>query len=257
MAVRKPHPEHHIDMVPGDVAPTVLIVEDRAQVEQFAGLLDEAHPVAEKREYFTVTGRKGRVPISCTSTGMGSPATSIGVEELWHIGAQNILRLGTCLPIQSRIHQGDLIIATGAVRDEHTSEEYINKEYPAVADYRLVRALVDACHNLQYPCHRGIVRTHDAYYLEAPESSGREGRIHPWIDLGILAVDLETSVVFVVGSMSGFRTGALLLAQEPVGEGTALLAADNAIKLLLAGIEAARLLQERGLAQKTAPRKKG
>lgn len=257
MALHKPHPEHHIDMVPGDVAPTVLIVEDRAQVEQFAGLLDEAHPVAEKREYVTVTGRRGQLPISCTSTGMGSPATSIGVEELWHIGARNILRLGTCLPIQSRIGPGDLIVVTGAVRDEHTSEEYINKEYPAVADYRLVRALSDACRNLKYPFHSGIVRTHDAYYLEAPGSSGREGRIHPWIDLGILAVDLETSVVFVVASLSGFRAGALLLAQEPVGEGTALLSADRSQRLLLAGIEAARLLQEGGLAQETDPRKKG
>ena len=188
---------------------------------------------------------------------MGSPATSIGVEELWHIGAKNILRLGTCLPIQSRIGPGDLIIATGAVRDEHTSEEYISKEYPAVADYRLVRALSDACRNLKYPYHTGIVRTHDAYYLEAPGSSGREARVHPWIDLGILAVDLETSVVFVVGSMSGFRAGALLLAQEPAGEGTALLTADRSEKLLLAGIEAARLLQERGLAQDTHPPKKG
>lgn len=249
MAQRKPHPEHHIDMVSGDVAPTVLIVEDRAQVEQFAGLLDEAHPVAEKREYVTVTGRKGKLAISCTSTGVGSPATSIGVEELWHIGAKNILRLGTCLPIQSRIGPGDLIVATGAVRDEHTSEEYINKEYPAVADYRLVRAFSDACRNLKYRCHSGIVRTHDAYYLEAPGSSGREGRIHPWVDLGVLAVDLETSVVLVVASMSGFRAGALLLAQEPVGEGTAMLPADQSERLLLAGIEAARLLQERGLAE--------
>lgn len=248
MVLHKPHPEHHINMVPGDVAPTVLIVEDRAQVEQFAGLLDKAHPVAEKREYMTVTGKKGKLAISCTSTGMGSPATSIGVEELWHIGAKNILRLGTCLPIQSRIRPGDLIVATGAVRDEHTSEEYINKEYPAVADYRLVRALSDSCHNLQYRCHKGIVRTHDAYYLEAPESSGREGRLHPWIDLGVLAVDLETSVVFVVASVSGFRAGALLLAQEPVGEGTALLPKDRSEQLLLAGLEAARLLDERGLA---------
>ncbi len=65
----------------------------------------------------------------------------------------------------------------------------------------------------------------------------------------MLAVDLETSVVLVVASMSGFRAGALLLAQEPVGAGTAMLPADQSERLLLAGIEAARLLQERGLAE--------
>jgi len=250
MPEHKIHPEHHINMVSGDIAPTALIVEDPAYVLLFAQLMDEAHKVAEKREYLTYTGQKDGVPISCTSTGLGGPPTSIGVEELWHIGAKNILRLGTCTPIQSQVGAGDLIVATGAVRDEHTSEEYISKEYPAVADYRLVRALLEACQELGYPHHRGIIRTHDAYYLEAPDAQGTRTRVQKWKDLGVLAVDLESSSLFVIASISGFRAGAILLAGSP--DETRQLGGSSddsdARRLLTAGIAAARILAARGLA---------
>jgi len=246
----KKHPEHHINMVSGDVAPTVLIAEDPAYVLLFAQFMDEAHKVTEKREYLTYTGRKDGVPISCTSTGLGCPPTSIGVEELWHIGAKNILRIGTCTPIQPQVSAGDLVIATGAMRNEHTSEEYISKEYPAVADYRLVRALVDACQGLGYSHHRGIVRTHDAYYLESPDCQGTRTRVQKWKDLGVLAVDMESSVTFVIASISDFRAGAILLAGA-LDASDAPKDADaesGPQRLIKVGIAAAKLLAARGLA---------
>ena len=164
--------QHHIDMVKGDVASTVLIPGDPGRVEVFASLMDDAKKIAEKREYVTYTGTKDGVPISCTSTGLGCPPTAIGVEELIRIGAKNIIRIGTCGAIQSFLKPGHMIIATGAVRGEHTSEEFISMEYPAVADYRVVRALVDACEKLNLPYHLGIIRSHDAFYLESPWALG-------------------------------------------------------------------------------------
>jgi uridine phosphorylase len=244
------HPEHHINMVSGDIAPTVLIAEDPAYVLLFAQLMDDAHKVAEKREYVTYTGQKDGVPISCTSTGLGCPPTSIGVEELWHIGAKNILRIGTCTPIQPQVRAGDLVIVTGAVRDEHTSEEYISKEYPAVADYRLVRALLDACQELGYSHHRGVIRTHDAYYLESPDAQGTRTRVQRWKDLGVLAVDMGSSVLFVIASISGFRGGAVLLAGNSASEleSGAVAEESDAQRLLNVGIAAAKLLAARELA---------
>jgi len=35
---------------------------------------------------------------------------------------------------------GDLVISTGAVRQEGTSKEYVREDYPAAADYRVVSA---------------------------------------------------------------------------------------------------------------------
>lgn len=243
--------QHHIDMQKGDIAPTVLIPGDPGRVEVFASLMDKAAKIAEKREYITYTGTKDNIPISCTSTGLGTPPTAIGVEELIRIGAKNIIRIGTCGAIQNFLEPGHMIIATGAVRGEHTSEEFISMEYPAAADYRVVRALIDACEMLDLPYHVGIIRTHDAYYLESPQAHGdaRE-RLQQWIDLGVLALENESSTLFTICGMQGIRAGTILASGNPIFEPNA----DdcdwdtNVRKMVRAGIEAAKLLHKRGLA---------
>lgn len=243
--------QHHIDMKAGDIAPTVLIPGDPGRVKVFAEQMDEAHKVAEKREYITYTGTKGGVPISCTSTGLGCPPTAIGVEELIRIGAQNIIRIGTCGALQPFLKPGHMIIATGAVRGEHTSEEFISMEYPAVADYRVVRALVDACEQLKIPYHLGIIRTHDAFYLESPWAFGDyRKRLQPWVEMGVLALDNESSSLFVISSMHGIRAGTILTSGNPIYFPNA----DdcdwdgNIMKMVQAAILAAQLLHQRGLA---------
>ena len=243
--------QHHIDMIKGDIAPTVLIPGDPGRVQVFAGLMDEAEKVAEKREYITYTGTKDGIPISCTSTGLGCPPTAIGVEELIRIGAKNIIRIGTCGAIQSFLEPGHMIIATGSVRGEHTSEEFISMEYPAVADYRVVRALVDACEKLGLPYHLGIIRSHDAFYMESPWAVGDfRARLKPWVDMGVLALENEASTLFTLCSMQGIRAGTILASVYSILEDhdEKIHQEENVRKMVSAGIEAAKLLHERGLA---------
>ncbi len=254
MASQDVHSErqHHIDLKTGDIAPTVLIPGDPGRVELFASLMDEAHKVTEKREYITYTGTKDNTPISCTSTGLGCPPTAIGVEELIRIGAKNIIRIGTCGAIQPFLEPGHMIIATGAVRGEHTSEEFINMEYPAVADYRIVRALVDACEKLELPYHLGIIRSHDAFYLESPWARGDyRKRLQPWVDMGVLALENESSTLFVVAGMQGIRAGTILASGYSILESheEKIHEEENVRKMVSAAIEAAKLLQARGLAE--------
>lgn len=245
------HRQHHIDCLPGEVAPTALIPGDPGRVQVFADLLDEAWKVAHKREYLTYTGKKDGVPVSCTSCGIGPSPTAIGVEELIRIGTKNIIRIGTCGVIQPGIKPGDMIIATAAVRGERATEEFISVDYPANADYRIVRALIDACEKLNLPYHLGIIRTHDAFYLESPWAHGDyKARLQKWIDLNVLAVENESSALFVVSSMQGVRAGTILVAGANIFEEKQ----DNTDmephirNMVLAGITAAQLLQERGLA---------
>lgn len=239
------HHQHHINLLPGEAAPTVLIPDDSRRVQLFADLMDEAHKVTQKREYITYTGKKNGTPISCTSTGLGSSPTAIGVEELVRIGTKNIIRIGTCRAIQSSIRPGEVIIAIGAVRGERTTEELIPIDYPAVADFRVVRALIEACKRLDLPYHLGIVHTHDALYLEPAYASGKAPKgLQTWVDLGVLAQDNESSALFVVAGMQGVRSGAILLSSSPTAP-----APEKSIRnLMSAGIEAACLLHEKGLA---------
>ena len=250
MNIEMQHRQHHINLLPGEAAPTVLIPGDPARVKIFAELMDEAWKVTEKREYITYTGIKDGVKISCTSTGLGCSPTAIGTEELIRIGTKNIIRIGTCGAIQPYLKPGEMIIATGAVRGERTSEEFISIDYPAVADYRIIRALIDACVKLGLTYHLGIIRTHDAYYMESPQAIGDyKARLQRWIDLNVLALENESSTLFVIAGMQGIRAGTILLSGYPIfdnyGEDKNL---NTHIKnLVLAGIEAAKILHEKGL----------
>ena len=242
--------QHHINLLPGEAAPTVLIPGDPGRVKVFADLMDEAWKVNEKREYITYTGKKDGVSVSCTSTGLGPSPTAIGVEELIRIGTKNIIRIGTCGAIQPYLKAGEMIIATGAVRGDRATEELISIDYPAVADYRIIRALIDACKRLNLPYHLGIVRSHDAFYMESPWAAGDvRARLQPWIDLDVLALENESSVIFVVAGMQGVRSGTILLSGNPIfdGGGGDPNLEQNIRNMVSAGIEAAKILHERGL----------
>ena len=78
--------QHHIDMKAGDIAPTVLIPGDPGRVKVFAELMDEAHKVAEKREYITYTGNEGRGADQLHQHGAGLSADGDrggGVDPHW------------------------------------------------------------------------------------------------------------------------------------------------------------------------------
>ena len=250
MSQEAQHRQHHINLLPGEAAPTILVPGDPGRVKLFAEQMDEAWKVAEKREYITYTGKKDGVLISCTSSGIGPSPTAIGVEEFIRIGAKNIIRIGTCGALQPFMKAGDMIIATGAVRGERCTEEFISIDYPAIADYRIVRASIDACERLELTYHLGLVRTHDAFYLESPWAHGDyKARLQKWIDLGVLAVENESSTIFVIASMQGVRAGTILLSGNPIfGEGEEDPDLETHKKnLVRVGIETAKILHEKGL----------
>ena len=250
MSQEAPHRQHHIDMLPGDIAPTVLVPGDPGRVALFAEQMDKAWQVAHKREYLTFTGKKDGVPISCTSCGLGPSPTAIGTEELIRIGARNIIRMGTCGAIQPFMKAGDIIVVTSAVRGERATEEFISIDYPAIASHYIARASIEACQRLGLTYHVGMVRTHDAFYLESPWAFGDyKARLQPWVDLGVLAVENEAATMFVVASMQGVRAGAILLSSDPIfgeDEDDPRLE-EHKRDLVRVSIETAKILHEKGL----------
>ena len=59
---------------------------------------------------------------------------------------------------------GDLVIATGSIRNEGTTREYVPIEFPAVADFQVLQALVQAAERLGYVYHTGVVQSKDSFY---------------------------------------------------------------------------------------------
>lgn len=207
--------QHHIDLKPGDVAETVFLPGDVHRAKFIADLFDEAEFVAHKRQYVTYTGTYKGTKVSVTSTGIGCPALAIAVEELINVGARNFIRIGTCGALQKHVRLGDVIIASGAVRGDGTSREYFPLEYPAVADFDTLEALIAAAKERDVDPHVGIIRAHDAFYAESILAGGDYLiKDKPWIDSGVLSTENESSTLFTLATVRKCRSGTILI---PVG----------------------------------------
>jgi len=211
--MKKEKIQYHILCKKGDVGNYVLLPGDPARVPIIAAHLDNSKKIAQNREFLTYTGFYKGIKISVTSTGVGAPSTSIAVEELANIGANTFIRIGTCGAMQNWLKPGDIIVATAAVRGDGTTREYIPEEYPAVADFNLVYAMKKAADILNIDrVFFGIIRTHDAFYIESPFAHGDYiARIRHWIDAGVLCVENESSAIFVIASIRRLRAGSVLV----------------------------------------------
>jgi uridine phosphorylase len=203
--------QHHIDLVPGDVGETVFLPGDVHRAKFIADHFDEAEFVAHKRQYVTYTGTYKGVRMSVTSTGIGCPALAIAVEELINVGAKNFIRIGTCGALQKFVKLGDIIIATAGVRGDGTSREYFPLEYPAVADFHLLEALVQAAADRKVEPHIGIVRGHDAFYAESILANVDYLELdRPWIESNVLSVENETPTLLTLTTVRKCRGGTIL-----------------------------------------------
>ena len=205
---------YHLNIRPGDVGRYVLLPGDPGRCEQIAAYLDDPKLVAYNREYKTYTGTLLGQKVSVTSTGIGGPSTAIAVEELVKCGADTFIRVGTCGGIDLSVQSDDVVVATGAVRMEGTSREYAPIEWPAVADYQAVDALVRSCKALGKPWHAGVVQSKDSFYGQhspgrMPVSYDLEQKWQAWKRLGVLASEMEGAALFTVAAARRVRCGAV------------------------------------------------
>jgi|TARA_B110000914_G_scaffold42965_1_gene36265 uridine phosphorylase len=219
--------QYHIQMKKGDVADFVILPGDPGRVEFIADHFDTAELVADNREYKTMTGKyKGR-SVSVTSTGIGCPSTAIAVEELANIGTKTLVRMGTSGAMQEYTKVGDKVIASGAVRFEGTSVQYMPIEFPAVASHDMVMALKEAALKAQLAHHVGIVQSKDSFYGQhSPEDMPIAAELlqkwDAWVKGGVLCSEMEAATLFVVGSYRRLRTGAVLLVAGDQAKGESL-----------------------------------
>ncbi|MDE0170198.1 MAG: nucleoside phosphorylase [bacterium] len=185
----------------GDVARYVLLPGDPARVDRIGTHLDDVTPVADSREFRTITGSYKGIPVSATSTGVGCPSASIAVEELTNAGATHFIRVGSTAALQPHIRTGDIVINTGVVRNDGTTRAYVPDTYPAIADHFLVHALIETARDLRseagFDLHIGLGACDDAFYAETPEWIERHSR------LGLLNIEMESSAIFTVAQLRG------------------------------------------------------
>lgn len=195
----------HIRVGNDQGAAYALLPGDPARVDTVAEFLTEPEVLAYNREYKTIRGLYKGVPVLVTSTGIGGVSAGIAIEELKNIGVKVMIRIGSCGALQPTIHIGDLVIASGAVRNDGASYAYINKAYPAIPDTELLFHVIGAARSNAARHRVGIVRCHDSFYTDKEQEIDKY-----WSEKGILASDMETAALFVIGGLRGIKTASIL-----------------------------------------------
>ena len=242
--------QFHIHCVPGDVGRYAILPGDPGRVPAIAALLEDAHPVAQNREYNLWTGSLLGERVTVCSTGIGGPSTAIAVEELHNLGTDTFLRCGTCGGIDTAVKSGDIVVATGAIRFEHTSFEYAPVEYPAVSDLDLALVLREAAQKLGKTVHTGVVQSKDSFYGQhspgrMPVSAMLLEKWEAWKRLGVKASEMEAAALFVVASALGCRAGAcfhVVWNQEREAAGLDQTMSEDTSAAVHATVEAMKLL---------------
>ncbi|MFA9426534.1 nucleoside phosphorylase [Natronorubrum sp. A-ect3] len=219
--------QYHLEVGPDDVAETVLLPGNPDRLEKIVAHWDDHEIKAHHREYRTATGSYEGTPISVTSTGIGSPSAAIAVEELARVDCETFIRVGSCGAIQPEMAVGDLVITTGAVRQEGTSDEYVREDYPATADHEVVSALIAAADRLGYDYHTGITMSADSFYagqgrpgFDGFEAAGSADLVDQLKAANVKNIEMEASAILTLANIYGLRAGAVctVYANRDTGE---------------------------------------
>ena len=207
--------QFHIHCVEGDVGRYCILPGDPGRCKAIAAHFDDAHFVAQNREYTIYTGTLLGEKVSVCSTGIGGPSASIAMEELHNIGADTFIRVGTSGGIVDEVKGGDIVIATSAIRQEGTSREYLPIEFPAAANFDIVLALKQAAEKLGYPHHVGVIQSKDSFYGEIrpaqmPIADELTAKWKAWKAAGALTSEMETAALMIVAQVLHVRCGAVL-----------------------------------------------
>ncbi|MBK0403371.1 purine-nucleoside phosphorylase [Adhaeribacter sp. BT258] len=203
----------HISAKPGEIAETVLISGDPLRARNIAEtMLTEVICYNQVRGMLGFTGFYKGKRVSVQGTGMGIPSTAIYVHEFMHsYNVKKIIRVGTCGAIQPELELGQLIIAEAAYTDSATHQLYFpDPASAAPAPGRLLEQAITLAQQLQIPIISGPVFTSDLFYSEAAD------RWDNWIKKGVLAVEMETSILYALAAYNQIEALSILSVSDNI-----------------------------------------
>jgi uridine phosphorylase len=174
--------------------------------ERFHQLTLRLHPRQHNLYLGTLPTQQGAMEVGAISTGIGGPSADIIINELISLGARRLLRVGTAGSLQpTQVKVGDVVIATGAVRDDKASWDYIYPEYPAIASLDYLIAAGRATNMLaQHKVHVGLVHSKSSLYAREFNCSLRKDNEQYMTSMrlsGVLASEMECAQLFILTSL--------------------------------------------------------
>lgn len=214
----------HIRAEQSDVAPLVLLPGDPDRATFIAENFFE-NPVCYNsyRQLLGYTGTYKGKRVSVQTTGMGCPSAAIVIEELIRLGAKQLIRVGTSGIINKNIKPTELIVATSSVPKDGTTKQYLKgASYAPTASFEITKALAEAAEKYSEQQntgqqqksrhHVGLIQTEDAFYATSPDD------VEPMAKQGVLAVEMEAAILFLLGKLRNVDTGCMLVASNYIGD---------------------------------------
>ena len=192
----------------GGVSESVIVCGDPERAQKISRYLERGQLLSRNREYNVYQGQYQGVTITVCSHGVGAPGAAIAFEELIAAGGRRIIRVGSCGGFQKTLKSGDIVIAAAAVQHTGYGRETVPNGYPAVADLDVSFALREAAKNRGIDCPIGIVLTRDNFYAGA--ITNHTPNYVLLAEANVLAVEMECAALFIIGSLRGVQTGAIL-----------------------------------------------
>lgn len=241
--------QYHIGVGADDIAPTILLCGDPARAYRVAKAFDRARQPITHREYVTITGVYKGLPLTVMATGMGPDNTEIALVELAQLQPQlTLIRIGSSGGLMKGIVIGSVVISTGAVRLENTTDAYVVPGYPAVPHVEVTLALVEAAARRKIPHTCGLTATAAGFYApqarKVPGFPVRDPELPAKLDgMKVVNFEMESSVLFTLGTLAGARTGAVCAVYNNrhenrfIDEATMQLAEHRCIEVGLGAVE--------------------
>ena len=213
----------HNEAARGDFAPTVLMPGDPLRARFIAEtFLEDARLVNNVRGVQGWTGTYQGVPVSTMASGMGIPSMGIYSHELFHVyGVENIIRVGTTGALSANLKLRDLVIAQGACTDSNFAHHLgLPGTFAPIADYTLLETAVAAARERGMEPPVGNILSSDVFYFK--KGGGLE-----WVDLGVLAIDMETAGLYATAAEAGKRALTICTVTDNLVTGEALPPAER------------------------------
>lgn len=184
---------------------------------EIAAFLNDAKEVARTGMFVTYTGEYKGARISVVSGGSGAPEAELVLNEFMiHSKARTFIRVGGCGGWNENVHPGDVVISSGAVRDEGMTNCYVVPQYPAMANYEVLLSMIEAAYEDGHKFHVGITRSGDSEYCGwgKPSFGGYIQKsnldiIDYYHRVGVLNTDRETSAILTLTTLFGMRGGSI------------------------------------------------
>lgn len=147
--------------------------------------------------------------LSMINFSMGSAMAATIMDLLSAIKPKAVLFLGKCGGLKKKNKVGDFILPIAGIRGEGTSNDYLPPEVPALPSFMLQRAVSTTIRDMSLDYWTGTVYTTNRRVWEHDERFKKYLR-----KTRCMAIDMETTTIFIAGFANKIPTGALLLVSD-------------------------------------------